>query len=148
MAGYKQKGMNFGKGTGYTGNPGDKWNETWNAPDYNENYFTLQRYGLGHEDTKVSKMAGTTTRAQFEGGKNRVSNLPEYTRDKVENRSEVLVERQINKLNRREDKIESVQGSDITKRQRRLLGKGKTERAMKIAARKARRQKRRNARNN
>jgi len=144
MAGYKQKGINFGEGTS---NPGDEWNETWNTPDYNKNRFSLQRYGLGHEDTKVGGMAGTTSRAQFENGNHRVSNLPEYTQARVINRSEIQTERQINKLNRREDKIESVQGSDITKRQRRLLGKGKTERAMKIAARKARRQERRNARN-
>jgi len=136
MAGYKQKGMNFGEGTGYTGNPGDKWNETWNAPDYNESHYTLGRYG----------QKGNTLENKI--GEDRLSNMSEYRQNKLANRSDVLAERQINKLNRRENKIESVQGSDITKRQRRLLGKGKTGRAMRIAARKARRQKRRNARNN
>jgi hypothetical protein len=137
MAGYKQKGMNFGKGTGYTGNPGDKWNETWNTPDYNENRFTISRYGLGPEDTMEGKM-----------GEDRLDNLPEYTRDKTINRSNVLAERKINELNRQEGRVQDVQGSDLTKRQRRLLGKGKSDRAMKIARRKARRQIRRNARNN
>ena len=127
----------FDSGNGYAGNPGDKWNETWNAPDYNKNRFSLSRYDVGSESTKVGRM-----------GKDRISNLPEYTQDKVQNRSEVLAERQINKLNRQEDRARNMQGSDLTRRQKRLLGKGNTERVMKIAARKARRQARRDARNN
>jgi len=136
MAGYKQRGMDFGKGTN---GPGSKWvvsEDQWTTPDYNENHYTLGRYG----------QKGNTLENKI--GEDRLSNMSEYRQNKLANRSDVLAERQINKLNRRENKIESMQGSDITKRQRRLLGKGKTERAMRIAARKARRQERRNARNN
>ena len=136
MAGYKQKGIDFGKGTN---GPGGKWvvgEDQWTKPDYNENHYTLSRYG----------QEGDTLENEI--GEDRLSHMSEYRQNKLANRSDVLAERQINKLNRRENKIESIQGSDITKRQRRLLGKGKTERAMRIAARKARRQKRRNARNN
>ena len=133
---YKQKGMNFGKGTGYTGNPGDKWNETWNAPDYNENRFTLSRYN-GDYNTLEDRI-----------GDKRLSNMSEYRQDKIANRSDVLAERKISDLNRQEDRVARRQGKPLTRRQRRLLGKGKSERAMRIAARKARRQERRNARNN
>lgn len=136
MAGYKQKGMNFGEGTSYTGNPGDKYNETWNAPDYNENHYTLSRYG----------QKGNTLENKI--GEDRLSNMSEYRQDKIANRSDVLAERKISDLNRQEDRILNKQNKPLTKRQRRLLGKGKSERAMKIAARKARRQERRNARNN
>jgi hypothetical protein len=136
MAGYKQKGMNFGKGTSYTGNPGDKWNEVWNAPDYNENRFTLSRYNSDYNilENRV--------------GEDRLSNMSEYRQDKIANRSDVLAERKISDLNRQEDRIQDMQGSDLTKRQRRLLGKGKSNRAMRIARRKARRQERINTRNN
>ena len=136
MAGYKQKGMNFGEGASYTGNPGDKYNETWNAPDYNENHYTLSRYG----------QKGNTLENKI--GEDRLSNMSEYRQDKIANRSDVLAERKISDLNRQEDRILNKQNKPLTKRQRRLLGKGKSERAMKIAARKARRQERRNARNN
>ena len=141
------KGINFGKGTGsdieqgtpgidVTGqsstgpeNPGAQWNEKWNTPDYTDPDITYSRYDKPYTSLESSI------------GDDRLSNMSEYRQDKIENRSNVLAERGLNKLQSQEDKIKAVQGGDLTKRQLKLLGKGKSEKAMKIANRKAKKNK-------
>ena len=108
-------------------NPGAPWNETW-AHDKSFYSFdhTKSRYGL-EDDSLISKI-----------GKDRMSKYSDYRRAKIENRSEILDARKAQDLKRQEDRLIAAQGSKLSKRQLRLLGKNKFDKAMKIAERKNR----------
>ena len=122
------KGINFGKGTGSDAsgpeNPGAQWDEVWNTPDYTDPNITYSRYNKPY------------TSLEENIGEDRLTRMSPYRQAKIENRSEVLAERGLNKLSTQEEKIISTQGSKLSKRQLRLLGKNNFEKAMKIARRK------------
>lgn len=109
-----------------SGNAGDKWGETWAQPKYSGVEVSGSRYGMDPADTKVNRI-----------GKKRMDNLGEYTQDRVNNRSEIQVERKLRKAKRAEDRIVARQGSKATRAQLRDIGKGDTKRASERATNKA-----------
>ena len=125
MAGYKQKGMNFGKGTGYTGNPGDKWNETWTAPDYDNK---KSRNFYGSKNITLEEQVGP----------DRMANLGQYTQDRLSNRSEIRIQRHLDDEQRKVDRGTGKSPGEIRR--------GNRQRRREL--RKLNRARRRNARNN
>lgn len=121
---YKQR--EWGGNPQIVGNAGDKWGETWAQPKYSGVEVSGSRYGMDPADTKVNRI-----------GKKRMDNLGEYTQDRVNNRSEIQVERKLRKAKRAEDRIVARQGSKATRAQLRDIGKGDTKRASERATNKA-----------
>ena len=122
------KGINFGKGTGSDAsgpeNPGAQWDEVWNTPDYTDPNITYSRYNKPYTSLESSI------------GDDRLSNMSEYRQDKIANTINPLKHTFADELSTQEEKIISTQGSKLSKRQLRLLGKNNFEKAMKIARRK------------
>jgi len=130
---YKQR--EWGGNPQIVGNAGDKYGETWAQPEYSDLQVSGSRYGMDPADTKVNRI-----------GKNRMDNLGEYTQDRINNRSEIQVERKLRKAKRAEDRIAARQGSKATRAQLRDIGSGDTKRASERATSKANRIAKREAR--
>ena len=102
-----------------SGNPGDAYNETWEQAQYGQNPRSLSSYGQ-----KGNTFENRFLQKRGLASLNDATNLSDYRKDKIENRSEVLVQRKLNKLGRRQERLEKIQGKDLSRRQRIKLGKG------------------------